>query len=73
MDCGVDCGKIFEHYFVHTELWLSIHSSIKGQLCVQCIEKRLGRQLNKADFPPVWINNPKMEPKSQRLLERFNA
>ncbi len=70
--CNVDTGKLYEHYFVHTDLWLSVMPSINGMSCVGCFEDKLGRQLNKDDFPPVWINNPKYEPKSQRLLDRLN-
>lgn len=72
-DCDVDTGKIYEHYFINTELWLQVMPSINGMLCIPCLEKRLGRQLTKTDFPPVWINNPKYEPKSHRLIERLSA
>lgn len=71
VDCEVDTGKIREHYFVHTTLWLSVMPTTKGMLCVGCLEKRLGRKLCRADFPPVFINNPRFEPKSQRLMERL--
>lgn len=70
-DCKVDTGKIFEHYFIHTELWLSVMPSIKGMLCVGCIEQRLGRLLNALDFTDASINSAKHEPKSQRLMNRL--
>lgn len=71
LDCSVDTGKIHEHYFIHTDLWLSLVGSKIGMLCVGCLEGRLGRLLNRHDFPDVTINNPKFEAKSMRLLERM--
>lgn len=71
IDCGVDTGKIHEHYFVHDNIWLSITESKKGMLCIGCIEERLGRPLNSLDFPNVSINNPKYEDKSNRLMSRM--
>lgn len=71
MDCGVDTGKIHEHYFIHTELWLKATDSIKGMLCIEHLEARLGRKLNRNDFTDASINNPKFEDKSQRLMDRL--
>lgn len=73
LDCDVDTGKIGEHYFVHDHIWFSVVNSQKGMLCVGCIEKRLGRKLNKNDFPKVIINNPKFESKSSRLMDRIKS
>ena len=73
LDCPVDTGKIHEHYFIQTDTWMSVVGSKIGMLCVACLENRLGRQLNRADFPDVTINNPKYEAKSQRLMERMNG
>ena len=71
LDCGIDTGRLNEHYFINTELWLSLVTSKLGMLCVGCLEKRLGRQLNKADFPDVTINNPRYSRMSTRLLNRI--
>lgn len=62
-----------EHYFIHTDVWLSVVGSIKGMLCVGCLEKRLGRKLTKNDFPVITINSPKFGNKSQRLLDMLTA
>jgi hypothetical protein len=72
-DCGVDTGKIHEHYFIKTELWLKVMQTIHGMLCIGCLEKRLGRRLRREDFTDSYINSPKFEPKSQRLMERLTA
>lgn len=71
IDCKIDTGKIHEHYFIKTDLWLKLVGSKIGMLCIGCIEKRLGRELIPIDFENVWINNPKYEMKSERLMKRL--
>ena len=71
LDCGVDTGRIHEHYFVNAELWLSAVGSLSGMLCVEHLEKRIGRRLVPKDFPEVTINSHKYEPKSARLMSRM--
>ena len=71
LDCGVDTGKIHEHYFIQTALWMEVVGSKSGMLCIDCLEKRLGRKLRKQDFPSVHINNPKLYSMSDRLRERL--
>jgi len=71
IDCGVDTGKIGEYYFIHTLLWISVMDSIKGMLCIGCLEKRLGRRLWRNDFTNAWINDPRYGHKSQRLMSRL--
>ncbi len=73
LDCGVDTGKIHEHYFVETDLWMKAVGSKIGMLCVEHLEKRIGRKLNKLDVPDVTSNNPKYEAKTQRLIERMET
>lgn len=73
VDCNVDTGKIHEHYFIHTDLWLTALNSKVGMLCIGCLENRLGRKLNREDFPSVSINNPRYEGKSNRLMDRMRA
>lgn len=69
LDCKVDTGKIKEHYFIKTDLWLSVVGSKKGMLCIGCLQNRLKRPLVKADFTSCYINSPSFEPMSQRLME----
>ncbi len=71
LDCHVDTGRLHEHYFVHTAIWLAVVGSLSGMLCVGCLEDRLGRRLSPDDFPAVTINDPRFEPKSLRLLSRL--
>lgn len=51
MDCAVDVYEIGEYYLVHSKVWLEAVPDKKGQLCIECLEKRLGRKLNGFDFP----------------------
>ena len=73
VDCKIDTGKAHEHYFVKNDVWFSVMPSNKGMLCVGCIEARLGRNLTKDDFTDCSLNNPKYEPKSNRLMNRMAA
>lgn len=71
LDCGVDTGKIHEHYFIKTDTWLSVVGTNRGMLCIGCLEARLSRKLTSQDFTSCTINNPKFEAKSVRLLNRL--
>lgn len=72
LDCKVDTGKIGEHYFVETSLWLKATSSIKGMLCITCLETRIGRKLVQSDFTDCYLNDPKQGSKSSRFLSRLH-
>ena len=71
LDCKIDTGKIGEHYYVHLSTWLSATNSIKGMLCIACLEKRLGRLLVHSDFTECYLNDPKVGSKSERFLSRL--
>lgn len=73
LDCGKDTGREHEHYFLFPEIWYLIHDSDKGMLCICCAEKRLERPLISTDFAPVWINDPKKNKMSTRLLNRIRS
>lgn len=71
LGCKKDTGKMGEHYFIKDEVWLQVHKSKTGMLCIGCLEKRLGRQLNAGDFTDCYINHVAFGTKSQRLLNRL--
>lgn len=64
LDCGVCTmhipdGKYFytEYYMVHGALWEEAKvGGDEGMLCIGCLESRLGRELNAADFSNVPLN-----------------
>ncbi|QDF17329.1 hypothetical protein SEA_BIRCHLYN_200 [Streptomyces phage Birchlyn] len=71
LDCGVDTGKIGEHFFLINEVWSLTDLGHKGMLCIEHVEKRIGRRLVPADFASVWINGQRGGMKSQRLANRL--
>lgn len=71
LDCGTHTGQAKEHYFLKPIVWLAIHASEKGMLCIGCAEARLGRQFNANDFTDAHINNPKKNAMSDRLRDRI--
>jgi hypothetical protein len=53
MGCGVDTsfGTGNGHYYlVHREVWLAAAPGSRGELCLDCLEARIGRRLRAADF-----------------------
>jgi hypothetical protein len=60
-DCKTDTSEIGEYYMLHDEIWQAAITATKPLkrirfLCVGCIEERLGRELNPADFTDAPIN-----------------
>jgi hypothetical protein len=64
----VDCNRniLSERYMVRDAVWAAAGMTPDGGcLCVECLERRLGRQLNHTDFIDGFINAP--GPYSARL------
>jgi hypothetical protein len=55
-DCGVDCAKIGEWYMA-AEIWDTLHLGWNDNLCIGCLEQRLGRRIAGGDFSR-WPNSP---------------
>lgn len=71
LDCGIDTGKIGEHYMLIDKTWHLTGLRSIGMLCVLDVEKRIGRKLNPADFNNSYLNNPRTGMISQRLANRM--
>lgn len=73
VDCKFDT-RHDEYYMVHDAVWAAAGQPQNdgGMLCIGCLEKRLGRQLTREDFPNRPINMG-IFPQSQRLQERLHA
>lgn len=71
LDCGVDTGKIGEHYMLIDKTWTLTGLGKYGMLCVQDVEKRIGRRLAPADFNDSYLNKPRTGIISARLMERM--
>lgn len=70
----VDCTRNtkFEHYFVNNNVWfVQAKMPEQGMLCVDCIEHRIGRRLNKFDFTDAHINNPRTNQMTDKLRSRI--
>lgn len=76
IDCGVDLRRIRElHYMIKSEIWLTVAKS-SDFLCIGCLEKRLGRFLEKDDFTNKPVNRQSFDRafnKSARLINRLRG
>lgn len=59
LDCGKDTLKAKEYYMIHNHLWKLANPQVHGMLCLDCLEKRLGRELRPADFTDAPVNEIK--------------
>ena len=72
LDCGFDTRDLGEYYMVHDKLWHEAVPNVSGQLCIGCLENRLGRTLCKFDFTDCALNQLAIKyPYSTRLLSRL--
>lgn len=71
LDCGVDTGRIGEHYMLVDSTWSLTGLGSIGMLCVEHVEERIGRRLNAQDFNDSYLNDPRTGIISQRLAERM--
>lgn len=71
LDCKVDTGKIGEHYMLVDETWRLTGLGKIGMLCVQHVETRIGRKLEKSDFNDSYLNKARTGIISQRLANRM--
>ncbi|MCV7064604.1 hypothetical protein H7H51_00795 [Mycolicibacterium farcinogenes] len=72
LDCGVDTDAIDEYYMLRDEVWEQAHPDIDGQLCIGCVEQRLGRGLSADDFTAQTVNTSTTLQRSTRLIDRLN-
>ncbi len=68
MDCKKDTWN--EYYMLYSRVWKRANPKIKGKLCVDCLEMRLGRKLIKKDFTKAKVNTTKTA-RSPKLRNRL--
>jgi hypothetical protein len=69
-DCGVNVIKIGEYYMVSPQIWQDkLRLTWADNLCIGCLEKRLGRKLRQNDFI-TWPENPGGYANSERYSRR---
>jgi hypothetical protein len=71
LDCGVDTGRIGEHYMLIDETWRLTGLGKIGMLCVEHVESRIDRKLVPSDFNDSYLNRARTGMISQRLANRM--
>jgi len=68
-----DCGHDYdEYYMVRNDIWKT-RGVGSSELCVGCLEKRIGRKLNEQDFTDSPVNDIDFVTKSLRLRDRLTT
>lgn len=73
IDCKINTLVNREYYMVHNKIWKKVNPKIKGMLCIGCLERRLGRLLNRNDFTDAPVNRGffGVSDLSKRLINRL--
>jgi hypothetical protein len=72
IDCGVDTDAIDEYYMLLDEVWAEAHPDYEGNLCIECVEQRLGRTLTSLDFAAKPVNVSNQIRRSVTLQDRLS-
>jgi hypothetical protein len=70
-DCGIDTDAIDEYYMVRDDVWGTAAGGVDGHLCIECLERRLGRSLHSGDFTDRPVNTSDRLRRSPRLTARM--
>lgn len=70
LDCKVDTCANQQYYMLKDAVWLTANPQRFGMLCFECVERRLGRELNRDDFADYPINRLQA-PKCPELVLRL--
>jgi hypothetical protein len=73
LDCGINTDAIDEYYMLRNEVWAEANPGIDGQLCISCVERRIGRTLTAADFTGGRVNTSTTLRRSPRLIDRLGS
>lgn len=73
LDCRINTDAIDEYYMLRNEVWEEANPEIDGQLCISCVERRLGRTLTAADFTDRRVNTSPTLRRSPRLIDRLKS
>jgi hypothetical protein len=76
LDCRMHMRGSGEYYVVTDKVWKEAvgmsRKADKSELCIGCLESRLGRQLTRDDFTACDVNyDVRFWPKSDRLFSRM--
>ncbi|AWG64771.1 hypothetical protein DDT46_13860 [Mycobacteroides abscessus] len=73
LGCGLDMSTVDEYYMLKNDVWAQVDPAIDGNLCIACVEERLGRTLTAADFTDSPINTSTAKRRTQRLADRLSS
>lgn len=73
LGCGIDMSTVDEYYMLKSDVWAQVNPAIDGNLCIACVEERLGRTLTAADFTDSPINTSNAKRRTQRLADRLRS
>lgn len=65
-------GSDYEYYMLHNWLWEKA-GDVPGFLCLQCVERRIGRELDASDFTDCPLNKSPDRYRSERLQNRLET
>ena len=74
VDCGEDTFN--EHFMVHDYLWdiAFMGEPGEGDICVGCLERRIGRRLYGEDFTDAPVNDiDSTWTRTSRLIDRLTS
>ncbi|WP_109394627.1 MULTISPECIES: hypothetical protein [Mycobacteroides] len=73
LGCGLDMSTVDEYYMLKDDVWAQVNPAIDGNLCIACVEERLGRTLTAADFTDSPINTSTGKRRTRRLADRLSS
>src|SRR6516162_5741543 len=62
----------FDYFMLREEVWLSVHTTNRGMMHLECVEERLGRTLRRIDFATQERINGMMCHLSPLLRSRYS-
>jgi len=62
----------FDYFMLREEVWLLVHTTIRGMMHLECVEERLGRTLRRTDFATQERLNGMMCHLSPLLRSRYS-
>ncbi|TDZ79639.1 hypothetical protein DE4585_03387 [Mycobacteroides salmoniphilum] len=66
-------STVDKYYTLKNDVWAQANPDIDGNLCIACVEERLGRTLTAADFTDSPINTSTGKRRTRRLADRLSS
>jgi hypothetical protein len=72
LDCSRDTLRSGDYYMLRDDVWREANPSVEGMLCLDCLEKRLGRGVGWWDLSPAPINVHFLTERWRRVVQRWS-